>query len=140
LSPWFVDASVLLASEDPDDAHHADATRLLEGGEPLATLDLAYYEVAGVALGAWGDPSAADRLRERVTAVALDGGLFRSEASLLASAAAIAQEHGISAHGAAYVAAARASGSPLVSCDGRELVARGLACLPGAALFRPARP
>jgi predicted nucleic acid-binding protein len=129
-----VDASVLLASEDPDDAHHADATRLLEGAEPLATLDLAYYEVAGVALGAWRDASAAHRLRERVAALAEDGGVFRSEVSLLASAAAIAEEHGISPNGAAYVAAARASGSTLVSCDGPELVALGLACLPGTAL------
>lgn len=131
---WFVDASVLLASEDLDEAHHTDAKRLLAGTDPLATLDLAYYEVTSVALGAWRDRSAVYRLHERVAAVAGDGGLFRGEASLLASAATIAEEHGISVHGAAYVAAARASGSQLVSCDERELVDRGLACLPRDAL------
>ena len=33
---WFVDASVLLAREDADDAQHDAAVRLLAGQEPLA--------------------------------------------------------------------------------------------------------
>lgn len=82
---WFLDASILLASEDPDDEHHGDARRLLEGGDPLATLDLAFYEVTNVAVRSWRDHSPAHRLRERVTAVSDDGGLVRAEASLLAS-------------------------------------------------------
>ena len=47
---WLLDASVLLASEDPDDAYHSDAGRLLQSGDPLATLDLAFYEVTNCLL------------------------------------------------------------------------------------------
>jgi len=127
---WFLDASVLLASEDPDDENHQDARRLLGGDDPLATLDLAFYEVSTVAVRAWRDHSAAHRLRERVAAVADDGGLVRVEASLLARAAVIAEEHGVSVYDAAYVAAARGWGGQLVSCDLRDLVSRGPARLP----------
>ena len=127
---WFLDASVLLASEDTDDENHEDARRLLGGSDPLATLDLAFYEVTNVAVRAWRDLSAAHRLRERVSAVANDGGLVRADASLLAEAAIAGDEHGISVYDAAYVVAARALSGELISCDVRDLVARGLACLP----------
>jgi predicted nucleic acid-binding protein len=133
LNLWFLDASVLLASEDPDDENHGGASRLLGGGDPLATLDLAFYEVTNVAVRSWRDPSAAHRLRERVVAVSDDGGLIRASAALLSSAATVADEHGISVYDAAYVVAARASGGELVSCDLRDLVSRGLARLPGDA-------
>jgi predicted nucleic acid-binding protein len=130
---WFLDASVLLASEDSDDESYRDAARLLEGEDPLATLDLAFYEVVNVAVRAWRDDSAARRLRERVAAVAADGGLVRVGAELMATAAAVASEHEISVYDAAYVAAARGSNGQLVSCDVRDLVSRGLARLPGDA-------
>ena len=128
---WFLDASVLLASEDPDDAHHGDARRLLGSSDPLATLDLAFYETANVAVRAWRDEAAATRLRLRVAAVGDDGGLIRVDAPLLASATAIAEQHGISVYDAAYVSAARSANGQLVSCDERDLVSRGLARLPG---------
>jgi len=137
LSLWLLDASVLLASEDPDDVNHGDASQLLEGGDPLATLDLAFYEATNVAIRSWQDHAAAHRLRERIAAVADDGGLVRVDASLIAHAATIAEEHGISAYDAAYVAAARASNGQLVSCDVRDLVSRGLARLPGDAVSSP---
>jgi predicted nucleic acid-binding protein len=134
LSLWLLDASVLLASEDPDDVNHRDANQLLEGGDPLATLDLAFYEVTNVAIRSWHDHPAAERLRERIAAVADDGGLVRVDASLIVHVTTIAEEHGISAYGAAYVAAARASNAQLVSCDLRDLVSQGLARLPSDAL------
>ena len=127
---WFLDSSVLLASEDSDDENHRDSRRLLGGSDPLATLDLVFYEVTNVAVHAWRDLAAAHRLRERVTAVADDGGLIRANAALIGDAAAVADEHGISAYDAAYVVAARVSGGKLVSCDLRDLVSRGLARLP----------
>ena len=109
----------------------------LEGSDPLATLDLAFYEVTNVAVRSWRDQTAARRLRSRVTAVADDGGLVRADAQLLDSAAAIAEEHGISVYDAAYVASARASSGRLVSCDVRDLVSRGLASLPCHAVQQP---
>lgn len=65
-----LDASVLLACEDPDDDHHEHAVRLLTGPDPLATLDLAYYEVTNVAVRVWRDraptrSSGDDRQRRR---------------------------------------------------------------------------
>ncbi len=61
-----VDASVVLAREDPEDTHRGDAGRLLDGGDALATLDLAFYEVTNVAVRSWRDRAAAHRLRARV--------------------------------------------------------------------------
>lgn len=126
---WLLDASILLASEEPDDDHHRDSRRLLEGDDPLATLDPAFYEVSNVAIRSWHDSSAAHRLRSHVAAVSDDGGLVRADAELLESAVVIADENGITVYDAAYVAAARSLDGQLVSCDVRDLVSRGLACL-----------
>lgn len=133
MTVWLIDASVVLASEDPDDQNYAAAGHLLRGDEPLATLDLAFYEVINVAVRMWRDLPAAHRLGERVAAVAGDGGLIRADSALLLRAAAIAEEQGISVYDAAYVAAAGRCGAQLVSCDVRDLVPRRLACLPGDA-------
>jgi len=129
-----LDASVLLAREDADDAHHDHARRLLAGPEPVATLDLAYYEVTNVAIRAWSDPAAAQRLRRLVAVIAMDGGLVRCDEPLLAAAADLTAAHRLSAYDAGYVAAAAAVGARLVSCDVRDLVSQGLATTPGDAL------
>lgn len=134
MSGWFLDASVLLAAEDADDANHAAARALLEGPEPLATLDLAFYEVTNVATAAWKDPAAARRLCALIAAVADDGGLVRAEPALLDAAAKLALERAITTYDAAYVVAANAVRSVLVSCDVRDLVGSGLAVLPSAAV------
>jgi predicted nucleic acid-binding protein len=132
---WFLDASVLLACEDIDDANHGAARHLLRGVEPIASLDLVYYEVLNVATRAWQDPLAADRLAARIGAVAEDGGLVRVDGSLVVSSAAVARAHDITVYDAAYVVAAGESGAELVSCDVRDLVSRGLARLPAEALL-----
>lgn len=134
MSSWLLDASVLLASEDRDDAHHRDARRLLTTGEQLWTLDLAFYETANVAVRSWGDAEAADRLRTKIIAIGEDGGLVRADSALVEAATALAREHTLSAYDAAYVAAARSASCTLVSCDVRDLVSAGLAVLPGDAL------
>jgi len=136
LNLWFLDSSVLLASEDADEENYGEARRLFGGSDQLATLDLAFCEVTNVAIRAWHDRSAAHRLRERVTAVADDGGLLRATAALISDAAAVADEHGISVYEAAYVVAAHIAGGELLSCDVRDLVSRGLARLPRDALAR----
>lgn len=127
-----LDASVLLAAEDSDDAHHAAAVSLLETRNGLATLDLAAWEAINVALRRWGDREAARRLGERVFAIARLGRLVRVDHELAEATAEIAAEHGISGYDAGYVAAARRLGVPLASCDERDLVGRDLAQLPGA--------
>jgi predicted nucleic acid-binding protein len=127
---WLVDASVLLASEAADDANHADSLRVLRGEDAVATLDLARYEAANVAIVAWKDRAAARRLRGLVDALAEDGGVVRAESQLLEAAEELAITHGISVCDAAYVAAAGMVGASLVSCDVRDLVSRGLARTP----------
>jgi len=135
----FLDASVLLAAEDVDDANHEASAALLKTGA-LSTLDLAVYEVTNVAELRWGDVAASLRLRKRVWAIAELGTLVRADEPLAERAAQIARQHGLSAYDSAYVAGAERLGVPLASCDERDLVSRGLARLPGDLLSQVAPP
>jgi predicted nucleic acid-binding protein len=125
----FLDASVLLAAEDVDDANHDASAALLKTGA-LSTLDLAVYEVTNVAELRWQDPEASLRLRERVWAIAELGVLVRVDQALAERAAQIARQNELSAYDAAYVAGAERLGLPLASCDERDLISRGLARSP----------
>lgn len=127
---WFVDASVLLAREDADDDEHTAACELLAGDAPVATLDLAYYEVGNVAVRGWRDVDAAGRLRGLIEAIAADGGVERVDDSLLAEAVRIAAAEALTVYDAGYVAGAARAGARLVSCDVRDLVSRQLAVTP----------
>jgi predicted nucleic acid-binding protein len=126
-----LDASVILAAFDPDDAHHERARGLLEDEKAtLATLDLARYEVTNVAVRAWRAPEMVAPLLTVIEKLADDGGVFSSTDTLLAKAAEIAERHTISVYDAAYAAAADEGGHHLVSCDERDLVSKDLAVLP----------
>ena len=125
----FLDASVLLAAEDLDDANHPAASALLRTGA-LGTLELAVYELTNVAEARWRDPQASGRLRERVWAIAELGALVRVDRALAERTAELARQYTLSAYDAAYVAGAERLGAPLASCDQRDLVSRGLAKLP----------
>ncbi len=133
MTTWLLDASVILASHDTDDSNHGPAVGLLTGIEPLAVLDLAYYEVANVAVRAWNAPEVADRLVAIIDAIADDRGVVRCDPALLSEAVAIAAGSSLSVYDAAYVAAADRIGAELVSCDVADLVSRQLARLPGDA-------
>jgi predicted nucleic acid-binding protein len=125
----FLDASILLAAEDLDDAHHDASAALLKTGA-LSTLDLAIYEITNVAELRWRDRTASLRLRERVWAIAELGILVRVDQPLADRAAELARHHDLSAYDAAYVAGAERLGVPLASCDQRDLISRGLARAP----------
>jgi predicted nucleic acid-binding protein len=131
VSTLLLDASVILAAFDSDDGLHGPSQTLLADPEiTLATLDLARYEVANVAVRGW---SASDRvapLLEAIDRISGDGGVIASTTALLTRAAKIADEHTISVYDAAYVAAADQAGTRLVSCDIRDLVGKGLASSP----------
>jgi predicted nucleic acid-binding protein len=132
-----LDASVLLAAFDPEDDHHEAARALLEDEEAtLATLDLARYEVANVAVRAWRAPESVTLLLAAIERLAGDGGVFASTGALLTKAAALAERHMISVNDAAYAAAADQGGHDLISCDERDLVSKGLASLPASAQTR----
>lgn len=137
MTTLLLDASVLLAAFDPEDRHHEPARALLEDEEAtLATLDLARYEVANVAVRAWRAPESVAPLLAAIEKLAGDGGVLTSADTLLARAAEIAERHTISVYDAAYAAAASEAGHRLVSCDERDLVSKNLAELPATA--RPA--
>lgn len=134
MTTLLLDASVLLAAFDPEDDHHDPARALLEDDEAtLATLDLARYEVANVAVRAWRAPKSVAPLLAAIERLATDGGVLTSTDSLLARAAELAERHTISVYDAAYAAAASDAGHRLVSCDKRDLVSKGLATLPAQA-------
>lgn len=135
---WVVDASVLLANEDNTDETHSAARQFLEGPQATFTLDLAWYEVANVAITSWRDPAAAGRLRNRVDAFAANNRIIHADNRLIEAAVAIALAHSVSIYDAAYVAAASGVGAQLVSCDVRDLVSKGLALTPAEALAQQA--
>jgi predicted nucleic acid-binding protein len=135
VSALLLDASVLLAAFDPDDAHHEAAGALLSDDEAtLATLDLARFEVANLAVRAWRSPELVAPLLTAIDRLGDDGGVIGSTGSLLTRAAEIAERHTISVYDAAYASAAADSGFLLISCDERDLVSKGLAALPATAL------
>jgi predicted nucleic acid-binding protein len=130
---FLVDASVWVAAVTPQHPHHLQAERFLRVGPPLMVLDLTLYEVANVVARKYGELDVARKLVQ---------GLLRGSASpplqgnltLFEDGLDLMSEHGLTAYDAAYVAAARRNGWQLVSFDVRDLVAKGLAVLPGDAL------
>lgn len=134
MTTLLLDASALLAAFDPEDDHHEPARALLEDDQvTLATLDLARYEVANVAVRAWRAPESVPSLLAVIEKLADDGGVLSSTETLLARAAEIAELHTISVYDAAYAAAADEGGHRLISCDERDLVSKDLAALPANA-------
>ena len=133
MSTLLLDASGVLAAFDSDDELHKPSQELLTDPDvTLATLDLARYEVANVAVRAWRAPEHVAPLLEAIDRILADGGVIPSTTALLGRAAKVAEEHTISVYDAAYVAAADQAGGALVSCDTRDLVGKGLANSPGA--------
>ena len=134
MTTLLLDASVLLAAFDPEDDQYEPARTLLENDEvTLATLDLARYEVANVAVRAWRSPESVAPLLAAIERLANDGGVLTSTDTLLARAAELAEHHTISVYDAAYAAATGDTGHRLISCDERDLVSKGLAALPANA-------
>ena len=101
---------------------------------PLTVLDLTLYEVANVVARKYGELEVARKLVQ---------GLFRGSAqpplradiTLVEDGLDLMGEHGLTAYDAAYVAAARQNGWQLVSLDMRDLVSKGLAVTPDAAVY-----
>lgn len=134
VSTLLLDASVILAAFDSDDDLHRPSRTLLTDPEvTLATIDLARYEVANVAVRAWRKLDRVAPLLATIDRIAGDGGVIPSTSILLTQAATVAEERSISVYDAAYVAAADQTGGRLVSCDTRDLISKGLACSPSLA-------
>lgn len=129
-----VDASVWAALERSEDRYHAEARAIaLDFELPVTALDLTLYEVANVAVRKFGQPARATFLTSLIRRRCA-GDLVRVDSELIDAAVEVAAEHGLTAYDAAYVAAARRNDWILVSGDLQDLVHKGLAIAPDAAL------
>lgn len=129
-----LDSGVWIATVDGDDPFERPSRELVaDFDRQVGALDLTLYEVANV-LGSkhrrLPDPSVVCRRMERRCMRRM----IRADAHLIEATTGIAAEHGLSAYDAAYVAVARRHDWTLVSTDIRDLVSRGLAITPDAAV------
>jgi len=131
---FLLDASVWVAVARPEDEYHDVAEALVGSLQPLTALDLTLFEVANVVGARMGKPGKARQLSRLIVKRCGDD-LARIDLELSDGAIAIAGEHGLTAYDAAYVAAARRYGWTLVSADIADLVSKGLAVTPDAAVY-----
>ncbi len=128
-----IDASVWIGARDPEDRFHADARRLvLDFSQPVAALDLTFYEVANVMGARRSQPDEA-RYLLKTLAMRCGDDIVSVDPELIESALEVVATHGLTSYDAAYVAAARRHGWTLVSTDVADLVSKGLAVVPDAA-------
>jgi predicted nucleic acid-binding protein len=128
-----IDAGVWVAVADPHDRYHSAAHAIVAKVEqPLAALDLTFYEVANVMGPKKGRPREG-RFLSRLIEKRCSENLIAVDSDLIESALEVAAEHGITAYDAAYVAVARRYDWTLVSTDIADLVSKGLAVAPDAA-------
>jgi predicted nucleic acid-binding protein len=132
---WFLlDASVWFGAKAPDSAHFESCRGLIGNlGCRVAALSLTMYEVAN-SLGARdGKVDEAIDVCRLITG-RCGGAILASDPKLIRSALFIAHEHGLTAYDASYVAAARREDWTPVSLDIKDLVSKGLAITPDAAV------
>src|ERR1700742_3110522 len=133
-SPLLLDASIWVAAYDVDDRFYDNSRELtFDNALNAAALDLTLFEVANVVAKRWGGLTIAIELSRSVAKrcaenfVTVDPGLI--EATIEISA-----EYRITSYDAAYVAVARRHDWTLVSTDIKDLVSKGLAITPDAAV------
>jgi predicted nucleic acid-binding protein len=130
-----IDASVWASLADPGERFHRDARELLVASSaPLAALDLTLVEVANAVAVKMKRPERARWLFDLLAARCGDQ-LIRLDPQLVSAALDVAGRHDLTAYDAAYVAAADRNGWRLVSLDVRDLVSKGLAVTPDAAVY-----
>jgi predicted nucleic acid-binding protein len=129
-----LDASVWHESKFADSSYaSACRTLVVDTDYPVATLSLAIHEVTN-SLGV--RRALADEAVDlcRLIVGRCGHAIIAPDPMLMRSALEIAAEHGLTAYDASYVAAARREGWTLVSLDLKDLVSKGLAITPDAAV------
>ncbi|HVY97695.1 MAG TPA: type II toxin-antitoxin system VapC family toxin [Solirubrobacterales bacterium] len=130
-----LDSGVWVAVGEPEERHHPSARALVrEQSVPVGSLDLTLYEIANVVGARKGRVADAERLVRLVLRRCTEEPLA-IDADVIGEALEVATEHRLSAYDATYVAVARRRGWTLVSTDVRDLVSKGLAVTPDAALY-----
>jgi predicted nucleic acid-binding protein len=128
-----IDASVWIGARDPEDRFHSEARKIvLDFTQPVAALDLTFYEIAN-AMGARKGQAEEARFLVKMLTERCGADVIAIDAGLIEYALEVAAEHGLTAYDAAYVAAAQRHGWTLVSADVADLVSKGLAVAPDAA-------
>jgi predicted nucleic acid-binding protein len=130
---FLLDASVWVSAADADERFCADANTLIESTEPVAALDLTFFEVANAIGVKSGRPRQARLVFDAMTA-RCGKRIVRVDTPLMVAALDHAGAHGLTAYDAAYVAVAKSNGWTLVSTDIADLVSQGLAVTPDAAV------
>lgn len=130
-----LDASVWVAAKDGGDRHFEPARVLAVSPEvPVAALDLTLYEVSNALGFRHGRTEEALSLC-RLIARRCGGDLLNADLDLVEASLGLSRQYGLTAYDAAYVAAAERTGWTLVSADVADLVSKGLAVTPDAALY-----
>jgi predicted nucleic acid-binding protein len=129
-----LDASVWVDSMDPGSPFYGVARVLVgDADRPVGTLALALHEVANALGVRRGRPEEAVDMC-RLIVGRCGRAIVDPDPMLMRSAISVAAEHGIAAYDASYVAAAHREGWTLVSSDLKDLVSKGLAITPDAAV------
>lgn len=92
------------------------------------------YEVVNVVARQYRQPDQAERIARAILRTCGEE-LIRVDHALGEEVVKVVSEYGLTAYDAAYVAAARRNGWQLVSLDVRDLVSKGLAVTPDAAVY-----
>jgi predicted nucleic acid-binding protein len=130
---FLVDASVWAALAAPEDEGYPAATKLIESTASVAALDLTLFEVANAVGVKMRKPARSRRLFDFI--VRRSEELVRVDPEVCAAAVEAAGKFSLTASDAAYVAVSRRYDWTLVSADIADLVSKGLAVTPDAALY-----
>jgi predicted nucleic acid-binding protein len=131
---YLLDSSVWVAARSPKERFsQASRELVLDAQRRTAALDLTLYEVANAIAAKRGDAIGAARACRSIE-LRCGRDFVRVDAGLMEATADLALEHGLTSYDAAYVAVARRYDWQLVSTDVADLVSRGLAITPDAAV------
>jgi predicted nucleic acid-binding protein len=125
---------VWVASKGPESRYYeASRALVVDPAYPVGTLTLAMHEVANSLGVRLERPAEAIDMCRLITG-RCGSAIVDPDPMLMRSALSIAAENGIAAYDASYVAAARRESWTLVSIDFKDLVSKGLAITPDAAV------
>ena len=129
-----LDSGVWIATRDAKDPWEASSRELAFGRRRITgALDLTLYEVANTVGAKWRQETDATELCRSVERRCAQR-LVRVDGNLIRSIVEIAIGYRLTSYDAAYVAVARRHDWTLVSTDIRDLVSKGLAITPDAAV------
>jgi predicted nucleic acid-binding protein len=132
--PMLLDAGVWIASKDSAEPFNRVSRELvLDSKRKAATLDLTLYEIANAIAARRRDPVTAAEVCRSVEFRCKEH-FARMDRLLFEATAEIAIGYGLTSYDAAYVAVARRYDWRLVSTDIKDLVSKGLAITPDAAV------